>query len=126
MKSFVWLVLGVVAGFVAAHVASRTSAGRALFADLDQRTREFTGGIVDGYRTREAELRDDTDPTDEDADDTDRDLPQSDDTDADGSDSDGADATTADDTDGPIETATGTGAAAFSEIAEPTGTTGSH
>ena len=100
MKSFFWLVLGVAAGFIAAHLANRTPAGRALFADLDQRTREFTGGIVDGYRSREAELRDDADLV--------------------------PDARTIEDPDGPIETATGTGAAAFSETAEPTGTAGSH
>ncbi|TPW76340.1 hypothetical protein [Schumannella soli] len=58
MKSAFWLVVGVAAGFVAAHYVSRTPQGRALFDEIDEKTRGFGAAVVDGYRSREAELRD--------------------------------------------------------------------
>ncbi|TPW71049.1 hypothetical protein [Schumannella sp. 10F1B-5-1] len=58
MKSAFWLVVGVAAGFVAAHYVSKTPQGRALFEEIDDRTRGFGAAVLDGYRSREAELRD--------------------------------------------------------------------
>jgi len=52
-----WLLVGVIAGFAVAHVASRTPQGRALFDDLDGRLTGIGAAVVDGYRAREAELR---------------------------------------------------------------------
>ena len=61
MKSALWLVVGVGVGFLAAHQVNRTPQGKALFDGLSATTREFTDAIVDGYRSREAELRGDAD-----------------------------------------------------------------
>lgn len=57
MKQFFWLVIGVIAGFVVAHKVNETEQGKAFFANLDAKTRDFTGALVDGYKEREAELR---------------------------------------------------------------------
>ncbi len=57
MKSILFLVVGVAAGFVIAHQVSRTEKGQQFFADVDARAKEFSAALVDGYRTREAELR---------------------------------------------------------------------
>lgn len=57
MKNFLWLVVGVVVGFVVAHEANKTREGKRFFADLDAKAREFGEAISDGYRQREAELR---------------------------------------------------------------------
>ncbi|MCX7521707.1 hypothetical protein OSC27_05365 [Microbacterium sp. STN6] len=58
MKSFLWLVVGVAVGFVVAHKVNQTPRGRALFSDIDRKAREFGAAVSDGYRQREAELRD--------------------------------------------------------------------
>ncbi|MGV1035012.1 MAG: hypothetical protein ACOYBP_07330 [Microbacteriaceae bacterium] len=50
--------LGVIAGFIAAHLINRTPSGRAFFADVDAKLRDFTDGVTSGYREREAQLRD--------------------------------------------------------------------
>jgi hypothetical protein len=57
MKGVVLLALGVAAGFVAAHYVSKTPQGKQLFDDIDARARDFGDAVVDGYKTREAELR---------------------------------------------------------------------
>jgi hypothetical protein len=57
VKNLLLLAVGVAAGFVAAHVVSRTPEGKRFFDDLDARAREFGAAVVDGYRAREAELR---------------------------------------------------------------------
>ncbi len=57
MKQLFWLALGVVAGFFVAHKVSQTDQGKAFFANVDSKTREFTDALVEGYREREAELR---------------------------------------------------------------------
>ena len=57
MKQIMWLLLGILAGFIAAHKISKTEQGRAFFDQIDARTREFTDAVVEGYRDREAELR---------------------------------------------------------------------
>lgn len=56
MKNFVWLVVGVAAGFVVAHEVNKSQQGKQFFTDLDAKAREFGEAISDGYRQREAEL----------------------------------------------------------------------
>jgi hypothetical protein len=60
MKSLLWLSIGVGVGLVAAHQVNRSAAARAVVDGLSERAREFTGGVVDGFRVRDAELRDET------------------------------------------------------------------
>lgn len=57
MKNLVWLVLGVGVGFIAAHQINKTPEGKKFFEDVDHRAREFSDAVVDGYKSREAELR---------------------------------------------------------------------
>ena len=57
MKSILFLIVGVAAGFVIAHQVSRTDQGKKFFDDVDSKAREFGGAVVDGYKAREAELR---------------------------------------------------------------------
>ncbi len=57
MKQFLWLIIGLVAGFIVAHKVNETEQGKAFFANLDAKTRDFTDALVDGYKEREAELR---------------------------------------------------------------------
>lgn len=57
MKQFFWLIVGVIAGFVIAHKVNQTEQGKAFFANIDAKTRDFTEALVDGYKEREAELR---------------------------------------------------------------------
>lgn len=56
MKNFIWLVVGVGVGFVAAHEVNKTQQGKRFFTDLDAKTREFGEAIAEGYHKREAEL----------------------------------------------------------------------
>ncbi|MES2094711.1 MAG: hypothetical protein V4531_13000 [Actinomycetota bacterium] len=57
MKSFLWLIVGVGLGFVAAHQINKTPEGKRFFEDVDSRAHEFSAAVVDGYKEREAELR---------------------------------------------------------------------
>lgn len=57
MKNFIWLVVGITAGFVVAHEVDKTQQGKQFFSDLDAKAHEFGEAISDGYRQREAELR---------------------------------------------------------------------
>jgi hypothetical protein len=57
MKNLVLVVVGVAIGFVAAHAVSRTPDGKRFFDEIDSRAREFGSAVVDGYKSREAELR---------------------------------------------------------------------
>ena len=57
MKNFIWFVVGVGAGFAAAHQLNKTQQGNAFFSELDTKAREFGEALSDGYRQREAELR---------------------------------------------------------------------
>ncbi len=59
MKQLFFVAVGVVIGFLVAHKVSRTSSGAKFFAEVDARTKAFTGAVADGYRSREAELRTD-------------------------------------------------------------------
>ncbi|TFD33437.1 hypothetical protein [Cryobacterium cryoconiti] len=58
MKSFIWFVVGLTTGLLVAREAGKTRQGKQFFADLDTKAREFGEAISDGYRKREAELRD--------------------------------------------------------------------
>lgn len=58
MKCFVWLVVGVAAGFAIAHQINKTEQGKSFFEDLDAKARDFGAAVADGYHKREAELRD--------------------------------------------------------------------
>jgi hypothetical protein len=57
MKNLVLLVVGVGIGFVAAHQINKTPRGKRFFAGVDSRAKEFSSAVVEGYKTREAELR---------------------------------------------------------------------
>jgi hypothetical protein len=57
MKNVLLLILGVGAGFAIAHQVSKTPAGKQFFEDVDNRAKEFSAALIDGYKTREAELR---------------------------------------------------------------------
>ncbi|MBX3068054.1 MAG: hypothetical protein IT191_03750 [Microbacteriaceae bacterium] len=57
MKKLLWLVAGVGIGFIAAHQVAKTPEGRKFFADVDSKVKEFGDAVVDGYKSREAELR---------------------------------------------------------------------
>ena len=57
MKGFVLLIVGVAIGFVVAHQVAKTPTGKQFFDDVDAKARDFSGAVIDGYRTREAELR---------------------------------------------------------------------
>jgi hypothetical protein len=56
MKNILLLVIGVGAGFAIAHQVSKTPAGKQFFEDVDNRAREFSAALIDGYKAREAEL----------------------------------------------------------------------
>lgn len=57
MKGILLLAVGVAAGFVVAHQVAKTPEGKKFFDDVDSKAREFGSAVVDGYKTREAELR---------------------------------------------------------------------
>lgn len=57
MKGLLLLTIGIGIGFVAAHQVAKTPQGRQFFDEFDTKTREFSGALVDGYKQREAELR---------------------------------------------------------------------
>ena len=65
MKSLILLSVGVVLGFAAAHLYNKTPEGQRLFGEIDGSVKSFRAAVVDGYKTREAELRHTTDPTTE-------------------------------------------------------------
>ncbi|TFC78322.1 hypothetical protein E3T23_12390 [Cryobacterium cheniae] len=58
MKNFIWFVVGLTTGLLIAREGGKTRQGKQFFADLDTKAREFGEAISDGYRKREAELRD--------------------------------------------------------------------
>jgi hypothetical protein len=57
MKNILLLIVGVGIGFVAAHQINKTPQGKAFFRDVDNKTKEFSSAVVEGYKAREAELR---------------------------------------------------------------------
>jgi hypothetical protein len=59
VKQLFFVAVGVVIGFAVAHRVANTPGGARFFADVNARTKAFTGAVADGYRSREAELRTD-------------------------------------------------------------------
>ena len=57
LKALGLITLGVAAGFVVAHQVSRTEQGRKFFDDVDAKAKEFGAAVIEGYKAREAELR---------------------------------------------------------------------
>ncbi len=57
MKGVFLLIIGVGIGFLAAHQIAKTPEGKKFFSDVDWKAREFGSAVVDGYKSREAELR---------------------------------------------------------------------
>lgn len=60
MKGFVLVVVGVLAGFVAAHLLSRTPQGRVFLDDVGAKATAFGAAVADGYRAQQAEFRADS------------------------------------------------------------------
>jgi hypothetical protein len=58
MKAVLLLIVGVAAGFVIAHQVAKTPQGKQFFDNVDAKAREFGDAVVEGYKVREAELRD--------------------------------------------------------------------
>lgn len=61
MKNLLLLGVGVAAGFVIAHQVSKTPEGQKFFADIDKKAKDFGDAVVQGYKSREAELRETVD-----------------------------------------------------------------
>ena len=57
MKNLALVFVGVAIGFLVAHTVSMTPQGKRFFDDVNSRAREFGSAVVDGYTSREAELR---------------------------------------------------------------------
>lgn len=57
MKSVLWFVAGIAAGFVVAHQVNQTSEGRRFFESVDAKAKAFGHAIAEGYHERDAELR---------------------------------------------------------------------
>jgi hypothetical protein len=57
MKSFLWFVVGIVAGFAIAHQVNKSQQGKQFFDELDRKAHDFGAAVSEGYRKREAELR---------------------------------------------------------------------
>src|SRR6476469_1075539 len=56
MKNFLWFVLGIAGGFVAAHLLNKDPRGHEVLAEVDARITEFTDRIGDAYREQEARI----------------------------------------------------------------------
>ena len=57
MKGLLLLAVGAAAGFAIAHQVSKTPEGQKFFADVDKKARDFGDAVVQGYKSREAELK---------------------------------------------------------------------
>jgi hypothetical protein len=57
MKGALMLLAGVAIGFVVAHEVAKTDAGKKFFDEVDTKAKEFGDAVVQGYKSREAELR---------------------------------------------------------------------
>jgi hypothetical protein len=60
LKYLLVLTVGTALGFVVAHLIDQTASGREFFTSLDSRLKQFQTAVGEGYRSREAELRDRT------------------------------------------------------------------
>ena len=58
MKGALLLIAGVAIGFVVAHEVAKTDGGRRFFDEVDAKAKDFGDAVVQGYKAREAELRD--------------------------------------------------------------------
>jgi polyhydroxyalkanoate synthesis regulator phasin len=58
MKSILWFVIGIAAGFAIAHQVNKTEQGKRFFDELNKKAQDFGEAVGEGYRKREAELRD--------------------------------------------------------------------
>ncbi len=56
MKSLLWFVLGLVGGFVAAHLVNKDPRGHEALVEVDARITEFTDRIGEAYRAQEAKI----------------------------------------------------------------------
>ncbi|WP_433673591.1 ATPase [Microbacterium gorillae] len=56
MKKLLWFLVGIAAGFVAAHFVNKDPRGREALAELDARITEFTERMTEAYREQEASL----------------------------------------------------------------------
>ncbi len=56
MRNLLWFLLGLIGGFVAAHVMNKDPRGHEVLADVDARITEFTDRIGDAYREQEARM----------------------------------------------------------------------
>ncbi len=54
MKTFVWFLLGIAGGFIAAHLINKDPRGHELLAEVDARIAEFTDRMSDAYREQES------------------------------------------------------------------------
>jgi hypothetical protein len=57
MKSALLLAGGVLLGFAAAHAANRSPRGKQFFEGVDARLDEYRAAAIEGFRTRNAEVR---------------------------------------------------------------------
>ncbi|WP_347757364.1 hypothetical protein [Agrococcus sp. ProA11] len=57
MKKVLLLAVGVVIGVLAARRIEETEKGKAFLDGVDDRSREFTDAVKDGYQSRDRELR---------------------------------------------------------------------
>lgn len=56
MKSFMWFVVGIAGGFVAAHLVNKDPRGHEVLAEVDARIGEFTDRIGEAYRAQESKI----------------------------------------------------------------------
>ncbi len=56
MKTFMWFVVGIAGGFVAAHLVNKDPRGHEVLAEVDARISEFTDRIGEAYRAQESKI----------------------------------------------------------------------
>ncbi len=57
MKSALLLLSGVVLGFAVAHAVNKSPEGKRFLEGVDARIEDFRAAAVEGFRTRNAEVR---------------------------------------------------------------------